>query len=133
MARSDERSTDARVDELVRNALEPGASAARRIVLNALAEGSRTVARQPRRHSRWLVRAVPAAVVIAIGIAIGLSVSRPRPGPAPSRAPRGTISNQGDIIVLTAPDRSITLIGTTSPAPPAPRGTATIVLLGEPQ
>ncbi len=131
MARSDERSTDARVDELVRNALEPGASAARRIVLNALAEGSRTVARQPRRHSRWLVRAVPAAVVIAIGIAIGFSISRP--GPAPDRAPRGVISNEGDIIVLTAPDRSITLIGTTSPAPPAPRGTATIVLLGEPQ
>jgi hypothetical protein len=46
---------------------------------------------------------------------------------------RGTISNQGDIIVITAPDRPITLIGSGSTAPPAPRGTASIVLLGEPQ
>ncbi len=131
MARDDDRSTDARVDELVKNALEPDASAARRIVANALAEEPRPHTSRSRSALRWLLRPLPAAVVIVIGIAIGFSLSRP--GPAPTRAPRGTISNEGDIIVLTAPDRSITLIGTRSPAPPAPRGTATIVLLGEPQ
>ena len=132
MARDDDRSTDERVDELLRSALEPNSRAAQRIVATALAGGAEPGAGAVRRRARWPLRVLPAAaVVLIIGVAAGTTLWQRNPTPAP--APRGTISNQGDIIVVTAPGRPVTLIGSSSTAPPAPHGTASIVLLGEPQ
>jgi hypothetical protein len=74
---------------------------------------------------------VASALVLVVGIAIGATVWLRGPAPAPTV--RGTISNQGNIIVLIAPGRPITLVGPGPAAPSAPRGTASIVLLGEPQ
>lgn len=132
MDRNDDRLRDERVDDLLRSTLEPDSRSVQRIVANALSGEERAAARSSWRNSRWLVRALPAAaVLVLVGVAVGTTLWRRNPPVAPT--PRGTISNQGDIIVLIAPDRPITLIGSKSTAPPAPRGTASIVLLGEPQ
>ncbi len=132
MDRDDDRSRDKRLDDLVRSAFDTGPGSVQRIVANALSGEGRAVTRPSRRRSVRLLEALPvAAVLVLIGVAVATSLWQRTAPPAP--APRGAISNQGDIIVVTAPDRPITLIGSSSTAPPAPRGTVSIVLLGEPQ
>ncbi len=130
MDRDDDRLKDEGVDDLLRRAFEPDARSVRQIAANALSGEERSTGGPTRRRPAWPLKALSAAAVLAIvaGV-IGMTLWRTSPLPAP----RGTISNQGDIIVITAPDRPTTLIGSRSTAPPAPRGTASIVLLGEPQ
>lgn len=132
MDRDDDGSRDREVKDLLRRALEPDARSVARIVAQALRGAAEGGAARSRHRSWWSTRVLTAAAaVLLVGVAIGTTIWLR--GPSSSHTARGTISNQGDIIVLIAPNRPITLIGP-GPAPSiAPPGTASIVLLGEPQ
>jgi hypothetical protein len=132
MVRNGNRPRDEEVDDLLRRTLEPDPRTVTHIVAQALRDGPNGSAARSRLQAWRPARTLVApALVLVVGIAIGATVWLR--GPAPAQAARGTISNQGDIIVLIAPGRPITLVGLGPAARSAPRGTASVVLLGEPQ
>jgi hypothetical protein len=85
------------------------------------------------RRSSWLMRpAVGAAAgLLILAVGIGGSVWWRTGKPVP--APRGQITNDGDVMIITMPGGPITLIGPGADMRTVPAGTASVTLLGEPQ
>jgi hypothetical protein len=129
MDRNDDRSRHAELDDVLRRALEPEPATVENIVTRALHAEAGSAAPRPTRLAPRLAWARAAAVVLLCAGVIGLWWSVPRPVPPA----RGTIFNEGDIIVVVAPDQPITLIGSGLPTSTPPPGTGSIVLLGEPR
>jgi hypothetical protein len=123
-----ERARDAEVEALLERALAPSAGAERRIVAASLASSR---PRQP--IGRWLTSrpALAGAVaLLVVALVAGGLLWRPE-APPPRPAARGTITNEGRVMVIQMPGEPITLVGPNSEALNVPPGTASIVLLGE--
>lgn len=120
---------DSHIDDVVRHALTSSPAAAERIVGAALNGADARHARS----SSWLARPAVAAIagLLVVAVVIGGSLWWRAGKPVP--APRGTITNEGDVIIITMPGSPITLIGPGAETWRVPLGTASVTLLGEPQ
>jgi hypothetical protein len=116
------------VDDLVRRALTQPPHVAARVVAAARGAGAGTpgrVARLPR--GAWAVTVLLLLACAALGGSWWWRVAAPAP------SARGTMTNDGNIIVISMPGAPITLVGPGADTFLAPSGTSSIVLLGEPQ
>jgi hypothetical protein len=123
-----DRTGDSRIDDAVRRALSSPPGAAERIVGAAL-NGTDPRRVQP---SFWLMRpaVVAATGLLIVAVAIGWSIWWRG---EKTSSPRGTITNDGDVIIITMPGGPTTLIGPGADTRNVPAGTASVTLLGEPQ
>jgi hypothetical protein len=120
---------DSHIDDVVRRALPSSPGAAERIVSAAMGAAD---LRRARSSSRLIRPAVAAAMGLLI-VAVAIGGSMWWRGEKPVPAPRGTITNEGDVIIITMPGSPITLIGPGAETSTVPAGTASVTLLGEPQ
>lgn len=72
-----------------------------------------------------------AAALLLVGVVLSVTLYR---DPAPQELPpRGMLSNEGPVAIITMPDYPITIVGPGGSSSPAPAGTASVELLGEPR
>jgi len=121
-----EKEGDPALDAMVRSALEAPPHVASRVVTRAL----RADTRGRRRAPGVPRRAVAAAVGLLLVAAVVVGLMWPRTHPSLPAA-RAAITNEGDIMIIKAPDRPITLIAPGAMTSSVPPGTMSIVLLGE--
>jgi hypothetical protein len=127
---------DDALDARVRSALEAPPHVVSRVVATARGAGTRVRPRILGLPRRAFAAAV--SVLLVAGAVVGLMWSRAYAPVweshlrvARGAAPRGLVTNEGDIIVIKMADRPITLIDPAAAMSPAPPGTMSIVLLGE--
>ncbi len=134
MTPSPDGEPDTRVDDLVRTACAVRPGAAERIVGRALAPAAAAGTRAAGRGRRLSLRAILAAgvAVLLLGAALSLPF-RQAPEPQAQASPRGAMWNEGPVMIIAVPGDPITILGSGGSALPAPRGTASVELLGEPR
>jgi hypothetical protein len=93
----DEMNDDGRLDELLREALEPDPHTVRRVVRAALEPA-------PRRAPRLVWAAAAAGFIVAVGlIALSPWGRHEPPAPAPPQPEAIVISNQDGVLTVTTP------------------------------
>ena len=115
---------EAKIDGLAREALSRPPSVTERLVTTALARG-----RRRRTGTRVHVALATVAAMALVAFVIGRSFWPPRD--AHPEYARGTLTNDGGVMIVEMPGSPITLIGPNADALALPAGTVSIKLLGE--